>query len=65
MRCRLNLSSWGKSWEGFGCSPIKRIRELGLVRRESVRSLSSEGKTVEISIPLRTKGSDGNSPIVY
>ena len=29
MRCRLNLSSGGKILEGFGCSPIKRLRELG------------------------------------
>ena len=44
MRCRLILSSGGRSLEGFGCSPIKRVRELGLIRRESVWSLSSGGK---------------------
>ena len=28
-RCRLNLS-WGwRSCQGFGCSPIKKLRELG------------------------------------
>lgn len=43
MRCRLILSSRGRSLEGFGCSPIKRVRELGLIRRESVWSLSSGG----------------------
>jgi hypothetical protein len=43
MRCRLILSSGGRSLEGFGCSPIKRVRELGLIRRESVWSLSSGG----------------------
>ena len=47
MRCRLNLTSGGKSLEGFGCSPIKRLRELGLIRRESVWSLSSGGKIVK------------------
>jgi len=29
--------------EGFGCSPIKSLRELGLIRRKSVWSLSSLG----------------------
>ena len=43
MRCRLILSSGGRILEGFGCSPIKRVRELGLIRRESVWSLSSGG----------------------
>src|SRR4030095_5417740 len=40
-RCRL-LASWG--WgraQGVGCSPIKAVRELGLERRETVRSLSA------------------------
>ena len=42
-RCRL-ITSW--SWnrfQGFGCSPIKVVRELGLERREAVRSLSVVG----------------------
>ncbi len=29
--------------QGFGCSPIKVVRELGLERRETVRSLSAVG----------------------
>ena len=34
-RCRLNLS-WGwRSSQGFGCSPIKKLRELGSDRLES------------------------------
>ena len=40
-RCRL-IASWG--WirsQGFGCSPIKAVRELGSERRETVRSLSA------------------------
>ena len=44
-RCRL-IASWGWSRsQGFGCSPIKAVRELGSERRETVRSLSvmSEG----------------------
>ncbi len=42
-RCRL-ISSWGWSRsQGYGCSPFKEVRELGLERRETVRSLSSVG----------------------
>ena len=34
-RCRLDLSwGWSRS-QGFGCSPIKKSRELGLDRRET------------------------------
>jgi len=29
-RCRLTLSWRWRSFQGFGCSPIKRVRELGL-----------------------------------
>src|ERR671911_703445 len=40
-RCRL-VASWGWSLsQGLGCSPIKAVRELGLERRETVRSLSA------------------------
>src|ERR671923_582215 len=40
-RCRL-VASWGRSRsQGLGCSPIKAARELGLERRETVRSLSA------------------------
>src|ERR671914_1274056 len=40
-RCRL-IASWGGSTsQGLGCSPIKAVRELGLERRETVRSLSA------------------------
>ena len=42
-RCRL-IASWGWSRsQGFGCSPIKAVRELGSERRETVRSLSAVG----------------------
>ena len=42
-RCRL-ITSWGWSRsQGFGCSPIKVVRELGSERRETVWSLSSVG----------------------
>ena len=42
-RCRL-IASWGcRRSQGFGCSPIKAVRELGLDRRETGRSLSGVG----------------------
>ena len=42
-RCRL-IASWGWSRsQGYGCSPFKAVRELGLERRETVRSLSAAG----------------------
>ncbi|ONI58837.1 hypothetical protein [Candidatus Liberibacter solanacearum] len=42
-RCRL-IASWGcRRSQGFGCSPIKAVRELGSERRETVRSLSAVG----------------------
>ena len=42
-RCRL-ITSWrGSTFQGFGCSPIKVVRELGSERRETVRSLSAVG----------------------
>ncbi len=42
-RCRL-VTSWGWSRsQGFGCSPIKVVRELGSKRRETVWSLSVVG----------------------
>src|SRR3982751_2864930 len=42
-RCRL-ITSWGWSRsQGFGCSPIKVVRELGSERRETVWSLSAVG----------------------
>ena len=41
VRFHLHIASWGciRS-QGFGCSPIKAVRELGSERRETVRSLS-------------------------
>jgi hypothetical protein len=42
-RCRL-IASWrGIAFQGFGCSPIKAVRELGSKRRETVWSLSVVG----------------------
>ena len=28
-RCRLTLARWWRSYQAFGCSPIKKVRELG------------------------------------
>jgi len=40
-RCRLITSWWGTIYQGFGCSPIKVVHELGLERCETVWSLST------------------------
>ena len=55
-RCRL-IASWG--WirsQGFGCSPIKAVRELGSERRETVRSLSGAGVRCLRGAALSTRG---------
>ena len=50
-RCRL-ITSWGcRRSQGFGCSPIKVVHELGLERRETVRSLSIIIKKFKLSTP--------------
>src|SRR3546814_6513475 len=55
-RCRL-ITSWGWSRsQGFGCSPIKVVRELGLERRETVRSLSIVGVGMLRGAVPRTRG---------
>ena len=55
-RCRL-IASWGciRS-QGFGCSPIKAVRELGSERRETVRSLSVVGAGSLRGAVLSTRG---------
>ena len=55
-RCRL-IASWGciRS-QGFGCSPIKAVRELGSERRETVRSLSAVGAGNLSGAVLSTRG---------
>src|SRR3546814_11224928 len=51
-RCRL-ITSWGWSRsQGFGCSPIKVVRELGSERRETVWSLSAVGVEHFEALPL-------------
>ena len=55
-RCRL-IASWGGSTsQGFDCSSIKAVRELGSERRETVRSLSSVGVSYLRSSVLSTRG---------
>jgi len=40
-RCRLILSWRGSTFQGSGCSPVKKVRELDSERRETVWSLST------------------------
>ena len=55
-RCRL-ISSWGWSRsQGYGCSPFKEVRELGLERRETVRSLSAVGVGDLMGVAPSTRG---------
>ena len=55
-RCRL-ITSWGWSrFQGFGCSPIKVVRELGSERRETVRSISIAGGRKLRGSVLSTRG---------
>lgn len=49
-RCRLFLSRFRNISQGFGCSPNKKEHELGLVRRETVRILSSNGKIIKLKL---------------
>ncbi len=60
-RCRL-IASWGciRS-QGFGCSPIKAVRELGSERRETVRSLSVVGAGYLKELSLVREDRDGRT----
>ena len=51
------VAAWGciRS-QGFGCSPIKVVRELGSERRETVRSLSVVGAGYLRRAVLSTRG---------
>jgi len=42
-RCRLILSWISRRIQGYDCSSFKKVRELGLERRETVWSLSTTG----------------------
>ena len=51
--------------QGFGCSPIKVVRELGSERRETVRSLSAVGAGYLREIcPLVREDRDGRASSV-
>ena len=55
-RCRLVLSwSWSR-FQGSGCSPVKRARELGSERRKTVRSLSATCVRDLTRFPGSTRG---------
>jgi len=55
-RCRLITSWWCRICQGFGCSPIKVVRELGLKRCETVWSLSVVELRNEAEIDASTRG---------
>jgi hypothetical protein len=58
-RCRL-IATWGGSTsQGFGCSPIKAVRELGSERRETVRSISGAGARRLRGVLPSTRGPGG------
>ena len=67
-RCRLFLTWACRSAQGWGCSPIKRDRELGSVRCETVRIIStgnvkvSEGKDLLVREEQRFEAS--GSPVI-
>ena len=53
--------------QGYGCSPFKAVRELGLERRETVRSLSAVGvETCEALSLVREdrEGRTSGGPVV-
>ena len=63
-RCRL-VASWGWSRsQGLGCSPIKAVRELGLERRETVRSLSS-ARAGDLRRPVPSTRGPGRTNLWY
>jgi len=55
-RCRLITSWWGTIYQGFGCSPIKVVHELGLERCETVWSLSTVFYRKFIEVEFSTRG---------
>src|SRR5881296_220972 len=61
-RCRL-ITSWGCSRsQGYGCSPFKVVRELGLKRRETVWSLSTVGAGSLRGATPSTRGPEWTHP---
>ena len=61
-RCRLILSwGWRRS-QWSGCSPVKRVRELGSERRKTVRSLSGASDGYLRGALVSTRGLRGRNP---
>src|SRR3989339_895177 len=58
-RCRIIASCGWRRSQGSGCSPVKAVRELGLERRETVRSLSHVGGGDLRRAPYSTRGPRG------
>ena len=58
-RCRLITSWLWRGFQGFVCSPIKVVRELGLDRRETGRSLSAAARE-NVGLCGRTRGAHAN-----
>lgn len=51
------IASWSwRRFQGFGCSPMKAVRELGLVRWETVRILSFSGDKKRGEFPSDGEG---------
>jgi len=63
-RCRLILSRDCIRTQGCGCSPHKKVRELGLERREPARILSSNGLECSRVYKPRTRGAVLLKPLV-
>src|SRR3989338_9628179 len=55
-RCRLILAPRWRRWEAYGCSPFKRIRELGSNRQETGWSLSAAGERRRRVVVPSTRG---------
>src|SRR3990167_2561304 len=61
--CGRLILSWGwRSSQGSGCSPVKRVRELGSERRKTVRSLSGASVRYLRGALASTRGLRGRNP---
>jgi hypothetical protein len=64
-RCRLFLSWPCRSGQGWGCSPIKRDRELGSERCEAVCLISTGNVRCLRGRILQYERNEGSWPLVY
>src|SRR3989344_7484050 len=61
--CGRLILSWGwRRSQWSGCSPVKRVRELGSERRKTVRSLSGASVRYLRGAPASTRGLRGRNP---